>query len=120
MDEVLTETKLYQLQQALPLKHILILKFTAEWCAPCQAIKPLCEEYIKKFPPSIFFFEVDIEESIELYTKLKKHKMLNGIPAIMVFYPGERDKWYIPDDTVLGGDKKLVKELFERCLKYVS
>ena len=39
---------------------------------------------------NILFYEIDVDESIELYIKFKKIKMVNSIPAILVYYPEEK------------------------------
>tara|TARA_B100000900_G_scaffold415798_1_gene447252 strand:- start:3133 stop:3498 length:366 start_codon:yes stop_codon:yes gene_type:complete len=116
----LTEQDLFKLQKELLPKNMIILKFTADWCAPCQGIKSLVEELVKELPDSIKFYEIDIDESLELYAKFKSKKMVNGIPAILGFKDGEKDYWYIPDLSVLGGKKESVSEFFEKCLEYVS
>lgn len=38
-----------------------ILKFSAEWCAPCKMITPLLEE-IKKDRPDIEIVNIDVEK----------------------------------------------------------
>ena len=50
----------------------------------------------------------------------KKLKMVNGIPAILAYHSGEKDFWYVPDDSVLGGDKPQVRNFFDRCINYVN
>ena len=116
----ITEETLTAAQRNLPPKHMIILKFTAEWCGPCKVIKPICEEYRQNFPKSIFYHEIDIDESIELYMKLKRKKMVNGIPALLAFHSGEQDLWYVPSDSQLGGNKEKVREFFDRCITHVS
>jgi thiol-disulfide isomerase/thioredoxin len=101
-------------------KQLLLIKFTASWCAPCNAIKPTCEEYIQKFPSQILYHEIDIDSSLDLYVKLKKYKMLNGIPALLAYHSVQRDKWYVPDDSHLGGNKVELVKFFDRCINYVS
>lgn len=118
--QVTDKAVLMEMQKGLKPGQMAILKFTADWCGPCKGIKPICDEYVAKLPKDIFFFEIDIEESIELYTFLKSKRMLNGIPALLAYYSGEKDPFYVPDDSQLGGDKVKVKEFFERCIKYVS
>jgi thiol-disulfide isomerase/thioredoxin len=120
MSNSLTDKELVSMQQNLPPKNIIIIKFTAEWCGPCQNIKSLCESYVKNLPDSIIFYEIDIEESLELYMKLKSAKMVNGIPALLAYKDGPKDFWYVPDDSHLGGNQEGVKKFFERCLKYVN
>lgn len=116
----LTINKLIEMQSLLAIKEMIIIKFTASWCAPCQGIKPIVDDYLKKLPKAINYIEIDVDDSIELYSFLKTKKMLNGIPAILAFYPGTKDNAYIPDDSVLGGNKNEVVKFFERSINYVS
>ena len=46
--------------------------------------------------------------------------MVNGIPAILCYHAKEREFWYCPDDSCLGGDKIKLKEFYERCLKIIN
>ena len=117
---MLSTNELNTMQQNLEPKTLLIVKFTAEWCVPCKNIKNITQEYINKFPQSIKFIEIDIDESLELYIFLKNKKMVNGIPAILAYYPGEKDNFYVPDDSCLGGNIDNVTKFFERCLNYVK
>ena len=108
------------LQSSLKSREMILLKFTADWCQPCKTIKPICDEYVSKFSSSIKYFEVDIDESLDLYVKLKNKKMLNGIPALLAYYSGEKDYWYESDDSHLGKDTKALVQFFERCINYSS
>ena len=52
---------------------------------------------------------------------LKKHKMIQGIPVFLAFYGNtERDKWYIPDDSIVGADENAVNDFFESSQKKVN
>ena len=116
----LTINKLIEMQSLLNVKQMIIIKFTASWCMPCQGIKPIVDDYLKTLPQAINYIEIDVDESIELYSFLKTKKMLNGIPAILAYYHGTKDMAYVPDDSVLGGNKNEVAKFFERCINYVS
>lgn len=120
IDTSLTINKLIEMQSLLAIKEIIIIKFTASWCPPCKGIKPIVDDYLKKLPKAINYIEIDVDESIELYSFLKTKKMLNGIPAILAYCPGIKDTPYVPDDSVLGGNKNEVANFFERCINYVS
>ena len=117
-NQQLTETVFCSMQNQLLPSEMIIIKFTAGWCGPCQSIKPICDKYINMLPKSIKFIEIDIDESIELYMKLKKYKMVNGIPAILAYIGPQKENWYIPDDSCLGGNKDNVEKFFERCINY--
>jgi hypothetical protein len=57
---------------------------------------------------------LDIDESIELYSYLKKKRRVNGIPAILSWNSGNDTD--VPDDGVLGGDSAQVIAFFQRIL----
>ena len=97
---------------------LLIIKFGADWCGPCKKIAPTFQAFIKTAPANIIFADIDIDESIDLYITLKRNKMVSGIPVFFAYYGGvKRDKWFIPEDSIIGGDVKLVTEFFARCNK---
>lgn len=111
---------LQNLQQSLGNKELLVIKFTADWCGPCKKIKPLCENIIKTLPSNIKFYEINIDESIELFSFLKTKKMVSGIPAILAYKGGTKDFFYVPDDSHLGGNADGVNSFFDRCIAYVN
>lgn len=120
MESNLSEQDLYIMQQQLSFGEIIILKFTADWCGPCKGIKELVEDLVKQLPKSIKYYEINIDESLELYAKFKNKKMVNGIPAILAFKDGVKDYWYVPDFSVLGGNKNKIIDFFKQCNEYVS
>jgi len=99
--------------------RVLIIKFSAEWCKPCQDIKPFVAAQVDELPQGgIVFCELDIDETLELYMYLKNKRMVKGVPSILAWYPkSDRDDslWYIPDDSVSGSDQKEVGAFFARC-----
>tara|TARA_Y100000768_G_C23951255_1_gene670349 strand:- start:692 stop:1078 length:387 start_codon:yes stop_codon:yes gene_type:complete len=117
LEDYLSEKDLKNFQNKSLPNQMLIIKFTATWCMPCKRIKSITEECVKKIPNSIIFIEIDIDDSIELYMKLKNKKMVAGIPAILAYKGGQHDYWYVPDDSCLVGNVEEVKKFFERCIK---
>ena len=120
METILNDVNFRNMQENMDEKTIIILKFTATWCGPCKKIDPLCKQIVEKLPASIRFYEIDIDESIELYMKLKTYKMVNGIPALLAYKDGSRYKWYIPDFSVVGSKESDIINFFETCVKYVQ
>ena len=111
----LTPEELFNLQRASTNK-VIVVKFGAEWCGPCKKIKPLWNEWISLIPSNIIIVDIDIDESIELYVQLKARKMVKGVPTILAFAGDvKRDQWYIPDDSVSGGNEGDVKNFMNRC-----
>lgn len=97
---------------------ILLLKFSAEWCKPCQTVAQLCGDAFGKMPDNVIIANVDIDESLDLYMMLKKKRMLTGIPCILSWHPLQgRDKelWYIPDDSVLSSSQPDHISFFQRA-----
>ena len=116
--QVITELNVAQLEnlQAGIGNSVLILKFGAEWCGPCTKIAPAYKTFISKSASNIICADIDVDENLDLYMALKKYKMVQGIPVFLAFYGDvARDKWYIPDDSVIGADDKSVAEFFKRC-----
>lgn len=101
--------------------RVFLLKFGAPWCGPCEKIKPLCNTYFTKIQqsyPNITCIDIDVDETMDLYIVLKKKKMISGLPTILAYYGGSREHWFIPDDSVSGGDTQQVGDFFERVIKY--
>jgi thiol-disulfide isomerase/thioredoxin len=94
---------------------IIIIKFGAEWCAPCKRIESHVKLLMSKMPNNVQSYVIDIDDSLEVYSFLKNKKMVNGIPAILAYY--SENVSYIPDDVVIGADAVKVNEFFERCYK---
>jgi thiol-disulfide isomerase/thioredoxin len=120
----LTVENIKALQTSSPVNTVLIIKFGAEWCKPCKIIKNTCEEWFTKLPPNIICADIDVDESLDLFMALKTKKMIKGVPTLLAWWCSgagkERERWYIPDDSVSGGDIKQVNDFFERCLMKVA
>lgn len=61
-----------------------ILDFYADWCGPCQMMKPIMEEF-EKAHPEIEVTAVNIDEQEELAEKYG----VSSIPCIVVLKDGE-------------------------------
>ena len=95
---------------------MVILKFGAEWCGPCKR----CEKQVRKWfdkinSKYITTIVVDIDESFEIYAFLKNKKMIQGIPAILMYKKGNLN--YTFDDSVNTSDNTQIDEFFQRCMK---
>lgn len=111
----LSVDQLQKLQKEL-CDRVLIIKFGAEWCGPCKRIAPLYHKFIKSNPPNIVFADINVDDNIDLYMSLKRNKMINGVPVFFAFHGGaKRDKWFIPEDSIVGADEEQVVQFFARC-----
>ena len=65
---------------------VLIVKFSAEWCKPCQKIKNFVHERFAQMPENVVIVDIDIDETMDLYMAFKTKKMLKGVPSILAFH----------------------------------
>jgi thioredoxin 1 len=93
---------------------VVVLKMGAEWCGPCKRIHREVEQGFAAMPANVQKIMLDIDESIELYSYLKKKRRVNGIPAILSWNCGNDTD--VPDDGVLGGDGQQVIAFFQRVI----
>ena len=82
----------------------IIIKFGATWCNPCKQIKELCTSLYNDLPNNILYFDIDIDDNVELYVALKAKKMINGIPTLLAY--GKRSDrnyqhWYADRKSVV-------------------
>ena len=97
---------------------IMVFKFGADWCAPCQTIKDDVEQYFANTSDNVLCFDLDIDESFDLYAFLKSKKMVNGIPAILCYDKG--NETYIPFDSISGTDKSKIDYFFKNSIEHLD
>ena len=95
----------------------LLVRFTAPWCRPCRRIDPLCHERYTGLPAECIIAELNIEDTLDLYSAFTRYKMIKGVPAMLLFRgDSDRDRWFIPDDSISGDDAGEVNAFFDRCM----
>ncbi|KAG7369742.1 thioredoxin [Nitzschia inconspicua] len=89
------------------LNHKSVLYFTATWCPPCKAIKPVYEELSSKHS-DIAFGKIDVDENSDAALEFN----ITSVPTF-VFFDGEdiMQRFSGADRTML---EKLLQELEER------
>ena len=93
---------------------LILIKFTADWCGLCKKIKPLVDQYLKELPEDkVHYYEIDIDEHLDVYAFLKNKKMVNGIPALLAWEP--ENTTFIPTFVVIGGNENEVTKFFDSC-----
>jgi thioredoxin-like negative regulator of GroEL len=96
-------------------QSVFIVKLGADWCGPCKQIETLVHSCMIQAPSNVECAIVDVDESFEIYSFLKKTRVINGIPAILAYYAGNTK--HIPDDVVIGADQNQIVAFFQRCYK---
>jgi thioredoxin-like negative regulator of GroEL len=94
---------------------LIVIKMSAEWCAPCAKIKPAVHGFFASSPAEVVCADIDVDKSFDLYSFLKSKKMVNGIPALLCYKKG--NSTYIPDDMITGSDPVQLHQFFTRCGK---
>lgn len=100
-----------------------IIKFYADWCAPCKHLSPILHKMItekyeqfKDQPNKFSFIELDVDESFDLYAFMKSKKMLRGIPTIFVYkkeiyMKSDMSHIYIPQASISGTKENEIKNV---------
>lgn len=104
---------------------LFIIRFGAEWCAPCRHTAPAAHEAMErlshKHQSKVVCISIDIDDSLELYAELKRRRALTGVPSILAYRGTDmQDPWFYPMDSVSGGSLDKVDEFFTRCDSYVE
>ena len=93
---------------------LLIFKFTADWCSPCQKVKPYVDSHIESIKtPTIRVFEVNVDDCFDLFAFMKTKKMMKGIPTLMAYKKGNNN--YPPDQSISGADIDEINTFFIQC-----
>jgi len=97
---------------------LIIIKLGATWCGPCKRIAPKVDEFFATSPDNVICADLDVDECVDIYSVLKRRRIVNGIPVILCYKRGTRD--VVPDDSVTGGDPAALSAFFARCATYLK
>lgn len=89
---------------------IIIFKFTASWCGPCKSITPYIENLCNNLDKNIKIYEVDIDESFDLFAYLRSKKMVKGVPCLLSYNKDNHS--FAPNHCISGTDKKEIDAFF--------
>lgn len=92
---------------------LVIVKLGASWCGPCKKIAHIVEAFFASSPSNVICADIDVDDSIDLYSYLKTKRMVNGIPVILMYKRGNLS--FIPDDSITGANPADLDAFFKRC-----
>ena len=115
ISEIANRESFFTLLQNNP--GLIVIKLGAEWCGPCKTIKPAVDGFFASSPSEVICADIDVDKSFDFYSFLKSKKMVNGIPAILVYK--KTNNTYIPDDANTGSDPAQLHQFFIRCGKHL-
>ena len=82
-----------------------LVDFYAEWCAPCQRMKPYLEEIAQTMPEEVTVLRVNVDEHVQLCQELH----VDALPLLQLYDAGQliwSHTGYIEKDAVV---KQLTK-----------
>ncbi len=65
---------------------VVIVKFGAQWCGPCNYIKPLVLDLYNKMPENVILADIDIDENEDVYAYSK----IKTIPTMVSYVNGDK------------------------------
>lgn len=86
----------------------IILKFSADWCAPCKRLVPIVHEAAQEYPHEVIIIEINIDDAPELREMFN----IQVVPTLIYFKNGlEVDRTNsIPKTTLLNKIKMLLDQ----------
>ena len=64
----------------------IIIKFGANWCKPCQTIKPFIKEKFNNMSHNVLCIDIDIDTTRAVYNFLKSRRFITGIPGVLCYF----------------------------------
>ena len=101
----------FELQKMNP--GLIIIKVGATWCKPCHAIKDIVHGFFATSPDHVVCADIDVDESFDYYAFLKSRKVVNGIPAILVYTRDNQN--FMPNLIHTGSDLKTLDKFLKDC-----
>ena len=115
--EIIEELDRETFQELLDVNpKFVIIKFTAEWCKPCQSIKDGVNKIFGQLPEDVVVAELDTDENFDLYAFMKSKKVVTGIPVMLGYKKGNTNR-LAPDCSISGSDVGQINAFFVECAK---
>lgn len=73
-------------QEALASNKLVLVNFTAEWCGPCQMLKPVLERVKGNLGDKVKIVTVDIDKD----TVIAAQCMVQSVPTLILFKDSEQ------------------------------
>jgi len=106
-------------------EELIVLQFSASWCAPCKTIKNIIDkdtsllEIAKKYNTQIHFFYIDIETNQNLISNVKDFT-INSVPTFKfckLLKNNNTWEFIINDTTVRGSNFNELKTTINELLQ---
>ncbi len=95
-------------------EHTYIVKFGATWCKPCTLVSPLIQRLTQQIPEHVRVIHIDIDEHLAWFSILKSKRIVNGIPALVV-YSKLNTNILAPEFVATGSNENAIIQLFQNA-----
>ncbi|GFE84759.1 thioredoxin [Steroidobacter agaridevorans] len=72
-------------EQVLAASGPVLLKFEADWCGPCQAMKPMIEDIARDYDGRLTVATMDVDANSQTPYRFG----VRGVPTVLLFKGGE-------------------------------
>ena len=97
---------------------LIIIKFGASWCAPCNQIKNMVYDFFNTTPSYIHCYDLSIDDNTDVYSYLKSKKMITSIPTLLMYKKG--NNFFAPDASVVGSNIHKLNSFFTVCRQFYT
>jgi len=64
----------------------ILIDFSAEWCAPCKALKPILKQVAKATKGRARIIKIDVDNNPEIAQELQ----IRGVPTMIIYKDGKQ------------------------------
>ena len=82
---MLIESKDEDFENKIKNEDISVIQFSASWCAPCKALKPVMDKLSEEYKERGNFYITDIEDS---GINLGSAAGIRGVPTVIIYKKG--------------------------------
>ena len=91
---MLIEFKDEDFENKIKKENVSVIQFSASWCAPCRALKPVMDKLSEEYKERGNFYITDIEDS---GINTGSSAGIRGVPTVIIYKKG------VEVDRVVGG-----------------
>tara|TARA_B100001250_G_C19659372_1_gene726337 strand:- start:104 stop:415 length:312 start_codon:yes stop_codon:yes gene_type:complete len=93
-------------QEKIKQEDVVVIQYSASWCAPCRSLKPVMEKMSEEFKDKAKFFYADIDEAA---TNSAAQDAVRGVPTVVVKKKGQETMRFVG-----GMAESKVREFFQK------
>lgn len=88
-------------------EKLVLIDFSAEWCAPCKALAPILKQVKQELNDKVKIIKIDVDKNPVIAQNLQ----ISGVPTIVIYHNGEqkfRQSGVIPANQLIQTLKQFV------------